>query len=1823
MIIFNCLVFSQTSSSSFSFTEKCSLRNTEETVCEWPDSTVISPTAGKIPYIAEYLGDGNGGRDISPKPRSFLPYQSKGFLKLRNYGSQNNPDFRFEVKYNNENLRVFRNYWHLSKEVESDFATEMDHSIYDLYHIVQIVNQFGDVLEDISFFRKEELNDNPIHHITIQHTKSSKPVTLVPLRLDICNCKNALKCPDGTTTISVESTESGDCVWNGFEKLDRISLLPSIANQSVYVKNASDFGELGNDVQFPVGTLILKPYEVAVFDLNLTGLPRNLTYGNDFEIAIYEDCKPCPPHYHCKNDNKCSRPSLKSQFEVFNQCLRKFRKKVCVHKNGTSVATRWCSEEAKKIKGNSVDANFLLYTEPDLHKCLSIPFFCDDREWEYMTFRKLCKDGLDEPVYNCTDVVKWEHYQTWRDNVCCSDNPEFKNLQSCLNNTCSNHPMIQKILQEKFIKDYVIENDFQPPKMKPKGIFFMDETLQEDALNPNPLSLFDKWNSETKWKRTNSCCRCKPRRRPIYYKGNIRDSGYPDDKHREIKLVLSAVKKVDITIVVELLHGKFSNHFSTYFHQDSHRELHIHKPTRFESSSKSSMWLAILDRATLNEIPSELPLNLPIRREKDSVRFENSFLIDEPCEEIISVAKRRNDSPDINEENSKIQHPHDDDGLQKRQFCASENPVVFDDSWWENNVDSKGDQTTELSFIALPYFPFFSSCSGFDSHIGISRMLEEHPDCSLVPPEGTQPVRQLSFSGQNSPVGDVCMLEKIDDTGHTRKHGISLECSYEEQVSMSSNKYRWFEAEAGETLFYITNDPIKAELFQAQLHESGNAAQWGTSTLISQYSKIPVTIDAVYSGVKNVIPRRVLLQLQYFQVNTYKKRLVDAKLSFFDSCTVLKPEYFGGDPEMLRKMEKQNIFPCETDYNGNLRSYDYELEILYEPLDWFHLLNRFQFETPIYLGFYTLAGMTSVFLSVIIWGINKAMTKLRHPPKFHGTSLLKLIGSPSIFGCSLAAVGILSCSLITHFWVNMLRTSSQTIKGYWYTLTLDHDDSDTKEKGRSGLILVAVGYFILLSGASMMIPNRSDRQASVAIGVENNVDTVPDGGDNGPWKPRQWKRTHFILNAISLQLLLLVFWEFTYSPLFGRSLHFYIILMKTLQISMEMLLMKILKEKLLCIPLLVLVGLTEMFIAMAASNFIEFIITYFVHIALSVVHKIYIDPILKGIQSLFPRWKHSIAQKLYTRRKSSVKAKKEEEDRKKKIDEEIELRNEGVDPLIDALTQSSIHMITRFLSPCAFLLIRLFNNFSDIATNYGINNHELTYYALFAFNMIPWSTAVDVFVLNSQELVHGWRLYDYLEYQRHRFCSRERRWTLGSQTVDESVTQNLQSIDSMSFSSQYYFLVTYLSSGMFVSMLGLTILLRAPDYNVFGDPAMPLIVTFIFANCNLCQFLIKSLASVQIDYLDWRGIWGATQLEGTLDDVIAAKLAIGEGRQVDLEQERMELEAMNDEKFRKRFLDRNRPWVLQHIYELFTTGSDSKSVSLDRSNLIKNAKDMYNLVEGMASSSEKVEKDIVDLSSDDESLDESNLFESWDTLTIKGSSLEVAKLWLKLARKRRVFFNEISDQIKCNMNSSCSSCSRPGMMCHTMNSYLARNGKKDSTVINDLIAQFEKIHPSQQNDLGLWKSFFRKNAEIITLCNFCIDAGRNGTKPNDADLIKKRAPTRAGDISSDDENDDINTSLFQPMIIDKDSVHGHLVGKWLNAARLKLGGHFPRSGAKSFAETYIDRMRYQTFQKRKLVQYGDNMRHEDGSETNWDRVQLDEAGKKIISKWVATARKNT
>ena len=90
-----------------------------------------------------------------------------------------------------------------------------------------------------------------------------------------------------------------------------------------------------------------------------------------------------------------------------------------------------------------------------------------------------------------------------------------------------------------------------------------------------------------------------------------------------------------------------------------------------------------------------------------------------------------------------------------------------------------------------------------------------------------------------------------------------------------------------------------------------------------------------------------------------RKRLVGATVNFGRLCTVSR------SLDVIAKMAKKGIPPCAISRaTDRIASTVYQLQVSWIPLDWFELMNLFQFTVDIYLGFFTLVGLLSIILGV-------------------------------------------------------------------------------------------------------------------------------------------------------------------------------------------------------------------------------------------------------------------------------------------------------------------------------------------------------------------------------------------------------------------------------------------------------------------------------------------------------------------------------------------------------------------------------------------------------------------------------------------------------------------------------------------------------------------------------------------------------------------------------------------------------------------------------------------------------------------------------------------
>ena len=1464
--------------------------------CKWPDSQSISLVSGKLPYEGEYSGDGLGGRNIHPKPGKGIPPSSGGLLEMINYGSDSDLDVKFAIQYLSSELRVFSNYANLKREVQADFQRQIrlmkegnnsyiDPFLFNIHHSLSLIETYGESLEDIMFLHEKPVSQiNEVPFLTIyndsNNSNDSNTSTLILGRLDVCECLNLLKCPNGSTTLQSGSDKLEDCVKANDEVLSRHSMIPSSLSEanSSKVKNFTDFTELSGNDMIGIGSVVLKPMDVAVFSINMTDLPTNMTYEDHYRLSVYLNCKPCGPRYICNANRKsCKNLSLRDQYDKLNSCLRKYRTPVCVHRDGYSVNASWCKEESIEAT-EKFKSEYLMFQEPDLYKCLSMPLFCDDSTWTHRSFRRLCQNNEDKQVFDCSLINRWNEYTAWQDKLCCSGIEELDSVSACINNKCSQESFVEALLQ-KYMSKFETEYGFAPPMSKPEGTFLMDVELQEAVDHPTPFDLFNEWEQYTSsnsssilrtlnhhqsvksepsyiWLKVDGCCQCQPQKMPSFFEKNIRHSGFPDDKHQSIELSITALKSVELTATIELLHGQYFSAFNKYFRDGNRVDLHVHTPSRF--ATDQSMWMSVLKNDDLTSSSVNLPLNLPIFQYDEAP----SILLDRPAIHYYHDTDLSKTSGRTKHEISEHRfeaHSYNDDGRDMKmiQNRISEYKTMTNRRY-ENQLDHR---TIEFTSIAFPFLPFFSNCDGFDSHLSLSRLLDEHPGCTLIEPLNTRPVRQNPILQAFIPLADSCIKEVPMGVGIEGKDGVNLQCQYDEQVTSASENYRWYELAPRTTLFYLTREPISSKSFEAHNKRESKGFQLPNH----DGWMIPVIVDDLNGGMRHVLPRAIHLELQYFQIDQYYKRLVEARLYYTEQCTTIKPLHFGGDAEVLRQMAELGIQPCERDINGNLKSYAYNLQVMIYALNWFHLFNRFQFGTSLYLASFTVVGLLSCLIGFLCWLGNRILTKLQNPPKMRTKHLLELIANPSCLGAALAIVPIALCFTGVYwqfvssdgFWFEKINSS-------WLRRTIaEKTDIEMITFGRTGTSLAVLGIYLSVLGLSLVIPLQTDE----SLTERSKVDSLkPSGSDQNQViskMPILWKRSHVIWYSLCYDFFLLCIWEMSYSASFRENLFVNVLVLKTTHILVEFFLEDVLDESLLCVPFFVTFGMTEFVIVMGSSDFVDFTLVFFIQISSSILQRLYIHPCLKSLKSVSRRWKFLFFQWWTSKRQLTVAQRAEQDARRQSIDEAIETRTEGVEPIIDAMSIFSVHLTARFLCPPLLLLITIFHKHTKIAENYGVNANESIYYTIFSFYMIPWSLLVDVLVVNAQELMHGWRIYDYLIYQKHRFQSREESWILKSTVYDESIPDSIRSIDLMSFSPQYYFLVTVIAAGMVITILSMTILSRLNNYNFLGDPATPIIILTMFLFCQFVRYLVIKVASLKIEYLDWQGLWEVNAVEGT------------------------------------------------------------------------------------------------------------------------------------------------------------------------------------------------------------------------------------------------------------------------------------------------------------------------------------------------------------------------
>ena len=99
---------------------------------------------------------------------------------------------------------------------------------------------------------------------------------------------------------------------------------------------------------------------------------------------------------------------------------------------------------------------------------------------------------------------------------------------------------------------------------------------------------------------------------------------------------------------------------------------------------------------------------------------------------------------------------------------------------------------------------------------------------------------------------------------------------------------------------------------------------------------------------------------------------------------------------------------------------------------------------------------------------------------------------------------------------------------------------------------------------------------------------------------------------------------------------------------------------------------------------------------------------------------------------------------------------------------------------------------------------------------------MDIFIFNLLELLHSWKLFEYVQFCNERFANRSRRWVGLDNTINEELPPDLRAMDQMCLSTQFYLLGALHATGIVMTVLGYMLVLHR-SHNLFRDPlVMPL-----------------------------------------------------------------------------------------------------------------------------------------------------------------------------------------------------------------------------------------------------------------------------------------------------------------------------------------------------------------------------------------------------------------
>ena len=784
-------------------------------------------------------------------------------------------------------------------------------------------------------------------------------------------------------------------------------------------------------------------------------------------------------------------------------------------------------------------------------------------------------------------------------------------------------------------------------------------------------------------------------------------------------------------------------------------------------------------------------------------------------------------------------------------------------------------ENNNLQYIFMPFFPYISSCYGYDKYLYLFDILENKNLCNIIDYEKIKIVVSNPFKGLY-PLSDSCEL--------------NLTCKYDEyEQNKISN--RWFSLVEKATLAYTTQEPI-------DIRKTFGNNFFGDNFNLDNLDKVSgiIPIDFIphrkgnYN--ENCFPNNIVIDINYYHISQTKKKIYNIEVNMYDYINC-KEQYSSSNNDI----DEENN---NNENNNNNFKDVYNLKINYKPMNYISLLNNYQFRYEVYfllILIFTIIVFSLIFL--IFYLIKKFINSkyLKYLNVNNQKLLIKYLFWPFIKGSSFGI--LILASLIALIIFNEKMKVFYVYSPTWDYIDLGGFESEVENnyynKARVSLYFILSFLYLFYLSISIAIPkpdglllvdsrkkklykelNNIDNDKSLEDedisnkNIKNNKKELLFSDDENSKKNEEKIKQFYDDKQVEITTVLswkkrAVFFKYLLCLSYIVIKNYYIhlnggLIIKSFIIIIidplieEIILKFIFNEALLAAPLLVLNRVIKYITIIEIGGFIPSMIIYLLTTLFDSFLMIFIYPSIDKFEFFLSSKIHLFQLKYINKFAFKLIHKivivnnylyNEEhwiEDYEKNLYKYLNKRDDEfyLEQILRINYIISIKLMSILFNPIIFIIFFYFKEETKIKDFFSLKEDKICiHFFLISLSLLIPEMAFQIVLINIIQIYYNSNINDYLNSCNIRYKLRENNIINTTDTMELHINQFWRSLDFFLFSEQFFFYLFINSSSLLLLFIGIMIL-SIYSYNPFGEPYLIFIIIIFFV-CILVLHIVIEL----------------------------------------------------------------------------------------------------------------------------------------------------------------------------------------------------------------------------------------------------------------------------------------------------------------------------------------------------------------------------------------------